>query len=598
MGENVEQNKNKEQRWTGLAVSSGLVVGRVLRVHGSRNQIYRVTLDDAEVEKELRRFRAAVRLSKRQLQAIKHRAEKELGVAHAYIFDAHLLMLEDKKLLHEVESYIKNENANAEWALKVVSDKLLAIYDEIKDEYLRERGSDIEDVVQRILIALSGHKTANRKIIDNAVIVAEDLLPSVVAELDFTYTKAFAMDVGGWTSHTAIIARGLGLPAIVGLHDLYRTARTGDEIIIDGNAGEVILHPSFATTELFQNRAKQQSVNGAAVGEAIQGKLKTLDGVEICLRTNLDMLIEKENMQVAAACGVGLYRSEFLLTQRGTLPTEEEQYQAYIKVAELSKEHPAKFRLFDMGGDKISVSLAENERNPALGLRAIRLSLTYQNIMRTQIRAVLRAAAKGNFEVSLPMVCDVLDVRRAKTIIEEEKKKLLDKGVEIGEIKLGAMIEVPSAVLTADKLAKEVDFFSLGTNDLVQYLLAVDRGNDQAAGWFRTLHPAVLKSVKQTLDAAKKANIPAIVCGEMAGTPVYSLILIGLGARELSMSTSSMRRVYKTLSKINVSEATEITTKCLECGTADEVEKIVTEECLKRWPDIFKPASLPTFVIQ
>ena len=592
MSEVVEGSGLTESRWRGLGVSGGFVAGRVLRVHGSRNQIYRVTLDNDEVEKEIRRFRAAVRLAKRQLNAIKLRAEQELGRNHAYIFDAHLLMLEDRKILHEVEAYIKRENANAEWALKVVSDKLLAVYDEIKDDYLRERGSDIEDVVQRLLVALNGQRPTHRRILENAVIVAEELLPSVIAELNSSLTKAIATDVGGWTSHTAIIARGLGLPAVVGLQNLYRTARTGDEIIVDGNRGEVILHPSTNTFHYYQS--KLVATNGAVVKEAIQGKVNTLDGTEITLRANLDFLVGNESLNVAAACGVGLYRSEFLLAHRGTMPTEEEQYQAYLKLAELSKNHPAKLRLFDIGGDKISVALAEYERNPALGLRAIRLSLTHEEILRTQIRAVFRAAAKGNFEVSFPMVADVLDVRRAKKIIDEENEKLLNAKIEIGEIKIGAMIEVPSAVLTANKIADEVDFFSLGTNDLVQYLLAVDRGNDHASDWFRTLHPAVLKSIKQTLDAARKAKIPSIVCGEMAGTPVYAVILVGLGARELSMTSSSLRRVHKALSNVKLDDAEEVAIKCMECGTANEVEEFVREDFLKRWSDIFPAESLPT----
>lgn len=594
MSSKAVENGVGEARWSGLAVSSGIVIGKVLRIHGSRNQIYRVTLDDVEVEKELRRFRAAVRLSKRQLLTIKHRAEKELGEEHAYIFDAHLLMLEDKKLLNDVETYIKREKANAEWALKVVSDKLLAIYAEIKDDYLRERGSDIDDVVQRLLVALSGHRPSHRRIIDNAVIVAEDLLPSVVAELDFAHTKAMATDVGGWTSHTAIIARGLGLPAVIGLHDLYRTARTGDGIIIDGYNGEVVLHPSAQTIEFYKNKAFKVSANGVAAKETVQGKLNTLDGAEITLRANLDLLIENEGYYFAAKCGIGLYRSEFLLSQRGTLPNEEEQYHAYLKLAELSKEHPVKFRLFDIGGDKISVALAENERNPALGLRAIRLSLTYEDIFRTQIRAVFRASLSGNFEVCLPMVADVSDVRRAKRLIEEEKEKLIQKGMNIGDIKVGAMIEVPSAVMTAEKLAGEVDFFSLGTNDLIQYLLAVDRGNDQASDWFRTLHPAVLQSIKRTIDAANKAGIPTTVCGEMAGTPVYAVMLVGLGARELSMTSSSLHRVHKALSNINMNEAEEVALECLNCGTAGEVEKLVRDEFLTRWSDVFPPESLPS----
>jgi len=587
------RNGLEEADWRGLGVSSGIVIGRVLRVHGGRQNIYRVTLDDSEVEREVRRFRAAVRLSKRQLQFVKTRAEKELGKEHAYIFDAHLLMLEDRKLLHEVEVYIKQEKANAEWALKVISDRLLAIYAQIKDDYLRERGSDIEDVVQRILVALNGQRAVSNRIFDNAVIVAEDLLPSIMAGLDFSHTRAIATDAGGWTSHTAIIARGIGLPAVVGLRDLYRNARTGDHIIVDATEGRVFLHPSTNTIEIYRNKAARLSANGAAAKEAVSGKLNTLDGIEIRLRTNIDLLVENEGLNVASACGIGLYRSEFLMSQRGTLPNEEEQFQAYLKVAELAKEQPAKIRLFDIGGDKISVAISENERNPALGLRAIRLSLTHDDILRTQIRAVFRASKYGNIEITLPMITDVADVRRAKRLIAEEKERLTASGEQINDLRIGAMIEVPSAVFTADKIAREVDFFSLGTNDLIQYTLAVDRGNDHVYHWFRTLHPAVLKSVHHTLEVADKEKIQAVVCGEMAGTPVYAVVLVGLGAKELSMSASSLNRVNKVLTKINRRDAKEVAEKCLECETADDVEELVRQEFTARWSNLFPPESLP-----
>ncbi len=584
----------EEADWHGLAVSGGIVIGRVLRVHGGRQNIYRVTLDDSEIDKEVRRFRAAVRLSKRQLQYVKTRAEKELGKEHAYIFDAHILMLEDRKLLHEVEAYIKKEKANAEWALKVVSDRLLAIYAQIKDDYLRERGSDIEDVVQRILVALSGQRSVSNRIFENAVIVAEDLLPSIMAGLDFTHTRAIATDAGGWTSHTAIIARGLGLPAVVGLRDLYRNARTGDKIIVDANEGRVFLHASAKTNEAYITKATKLIIDKATAKETVRGRFETLDGVGIRLRTNIDLLVENEGLHVASSSGIGLYRSEFLMSQRGTLPNEEEQFQAYLKVAELAKEQPAKIRLFDIGGDKISVALSEHERNPALGLRAIRLSLTHEDILRTQIRAIFRAAQYGKIEVTLPMVTDVADVRRAKRLIEEEKQRLIASGEEIKDLRIGAMIEVPSAVFTADKIAREVDFFSLGTNDLIQYTLAVDRGNDHVYDWFRTLHPAVLKSIHYTLEVADREKIQAVVCGEMAGTPVYAVVLLGLGAREFSMSASSLNRVHKVLSKVTQSEAKEVAHKCLECETADDVEELVRQEFTARWSDLFRPESLPS----
>jgi phosphotransferase system enzyme I (PtsI) len=585
--------EEQETRWDGLGVSDGVVVGRVLRVFSGTRQVYRATLDEGDVEKETRRLRAAIRLSRMQLLAIKARAEKELGADQAYIFDAHLLMLEDRKLLEDVENYIREERANAEWAVKVAADRLLAVYAEIKDDYLRARGSDIEDVMQRVLVALSGERSGYRKLTEDAVIVAEDLLPSAVAELDFEHARAIATDAGGWTSHTAIIARGLGIPAIVGLRDLHRYARTGDLVAVDAQQGVVILHPSSATVEHYKLVAANapQTRDATAVNE--NKPLRTLDGIEITLRANVELPAEYEDVRRFGARGIGLYRSEFLLSRQPEMPSEDEQCRAYVEVAELAGEDGATVRLFDLGGDKMGGVTTETERNPVLGLRAIRYSLTHEDVLRTQARAILRAAARVHLDIVLPMISDVMDVRRARRIISEESARLEDEGRKVGIVKIGAMIEVPSAVMTADKIAREVDFFSLGTNDLVQYLLAVDRGNEGVADWFRSLHPAVLQSIHRTLEAARKASIPAIVCGEMASTPAYAAILVGLGATHLSMTASSIPRVRRAIEGIKFEDAQEIALECLECETANDVEELVRVRFSKNWPQLFPPKSLP-----
>jgi phosphotransferase system enzyme I (PtsI) len=585
--------KKKEEHWRGLGVSDGVVLGRVLRIHTGTRQIYRETLDEAAVARELRRFRAAVRLSRRQLLAVKARAEKELGADHAYIFDAHLLMLEDRKLLDEVENYIERERANAEWAIKVASDGLLAVYSKIKDEYLRERGSDIEDVAQRLLVALRGERPGYRQLTEDAVIVAEDLLPSAMAELDLEHVRAIATDVGGWTSHMAIIARGLGIPAVVGLRDLYRRARTGDEIVVDALSGEVVLHPSTATKESYQSIATRATLARAATADGPRGLLRTQDEVEITLRANVELPAEYEGVSRYGARGIGLYRSEFLMSKRGVMPSEDEQCEAYMEVARLAGEAGATVRLFDLGGDKMGGLALETERNPALGLRAIRFCLTHEDVLRTQARAVLRAAAAGRLDIVLPMISDVTDVRRARRIIDEERGKLEQEGRETGRVKIGAMIEVPSAVWVADRLAREVDFFSLGTNDLVQYLLAVDRGNDEVADWFRSLHPAVLHSISHTIEAARRASIPAVVCGEMAASPVYAVLLVGLGATDFSMTPSSIPRVRRAVAGIRYEDAHAIALRCLDCESADEVEELVRVSLPARWPHLFPPETLP-----
>jgi phosphoenolpyruvate-protein phosphotransferase (PTS system enzyme I) len=321
--------------------------------------------------------------------------------------------------------------------------------------------------------------------------------------------------------------------------------------------------------------------------------LTTRDGVEIILRGNVELPSEYEGVRRFGAQGVGLYRTEFLLSQRGRMPTEDEQCEAYIEVATLAGADGAKVRLFDLGGDKLGTVEANVERNPALGLRAIRFCLRHEEILRTQIRAILRAAAHGRLELVLPMISDVAEVRRARRIVEEERARLQLEGREFGLVHVGAMIEVPSAVLMAERLARAVDFFSLGTNDLVQYLLAVDRASDEVADWFRTLHPAVLQSIKRALDAAAAAGIPANVCGEMAATPTYAVVLLGLGARDLSMAAASIPRVRRTLAGVEAERARVIAEECLACETADEVEELVRVRLMAAWPQLFPVNSLP-----
>ena len=586
-------SETQESRYKGVGVSTGVVVGRVLRTQTGTRDAYRTRIDDTELERELRRFHAAVRLARRQLMAIKEKAEKELGKDHAYIFDAHLLMLEDEKLINDVDAYIREERSNAEWALKVVSDRLLAVYAEMKDEYLRERGSDIEDVVQRLLVALRGERPPHRKLSESAVIVSEDLLPSAIAELDLDYAQAVATDSGGWTSHMAIIARGLGIPTVVGLGDFYRRARTGDPVIVDADRSEVILNPSPGTIEQYESRPQSTRESPIKTSQTITGPAATVDGVQVTLRANVELPAEFASVREYGASGVGLYRSEFLLRGDHTTLSEDEQYRAYAELARMAGEEGAIVRLFDLGALTHRDGAAEAERNPALGLRAIRFGLKYQALMRTQVRAILRAATEGRLSILLPMVADVADVKRARAVIEDEREDLVAAGDRVPELRIGAMIEIPSAVITAEKIARAVDFFELGTNDLVQYTLAVDRGNEEVADWFRTLHPAVLFGIRRTIDAARGVGIPAIVCGEMASTPAYSILLIGLGAVELSMTPAAIPRIRRVLGQISAGEARRIALDCLDCETADQVEEIVTREFRELWPDVFPPENLP-----
>lgn len=582
----------REIRFKGLGVSEGVVIGQVLRMHDGVQHVYRWKINVEELDQERQRFRDAVEVAKQQVLKIKQQAADRLGAEHAYIFDAHLLLLEDEKLLGDVEQQITKQHANAEWAVKVVGDRLLSLYSEIKDQHLRERWSDIEDVMQRVVVALSGVNPKHRNLSDDAVIVSQDLLPSAVAELDLEHARALATDTGGWTSHTAILARGIGIPAVVGLRDFYRRTRTGDRIIVDSSRDEVILHPTEATLEQYESQRETRRGASATAAE-VTGPLVTKDGVEITLRANIELPSEFEGVARYGARGVGLYRSEFLLARRGVVGSEDEQCKAYEDVARLAGEDGAVIRLFDLGGENAAEQFPELEKNPALGLRAIRFGLSHEEVMRTQVRAILRAAAKGNLKIVLPMVADVGDVVRARGIIDEESELLEQAGEQFRRIDIGAMVEVPSAVLMADSIAKLVDFFELGTNDLVQYTLAVDRGNDEVADWFRTLHPAVLRSIDVSLKAARSANIPAIVCGEMASTPAYATLLTGMGATDLSMTPSAIPRVRMTIAAIDSRDAKSVVEECFACHTADEVENLVRSRFSQLWYDVFPAATLP-----
>ncbi len=584
-----------EQHWDGIAVSDGVAAGRVLRLHDGARSLFRTTLAAGEVAPEVERLRRAIHAAHEQLAAIKERAERQLGTEHAYIFDAHLAMIEDRKLVEDIETCIRREQVNAEWAVKVVTDHLLGVYAEFTDDYLRERGSDIEDVARRILTALGGAPHVKRQITEDAVIVAEELLPSTLAELDFARVRAIVSDVGGWTSHSAIIARGLGIPAIVGVRDFYRSARTGNSVIVDATRGRVTLHPSAAELQRFDFASTHAHASTATPHKLLREPLYTLDGEQVFLRANVELPAEYAGVASFGAHGIGLYRSEFLWSQHNRMPTEEEQYAAYAEVVRVAGQGGATIRLFDFGGDKFALEGLEPERNPALGLRAIRLGLRHEEILRTQASALLRVAHTApGLGIVLPMVADAGDVRRARAVIEAERARLVEQGTSVGEVRIGAMIEVPSAALTIERITAEVDFLSLGTNDLVQYTLAVDRGNDAVAEWFRSLHPAVLTSIRRTLEAARAASLPAIVCGEMAAAPAYAFVLVGLGARDLSMSASSIPRIRRMISQVNTVQARGIADACLECATAGEVEELVRVRLGAELPQLFTPDMLPT----
>lgn len=538
----------------------------------------------------MRRFRAAIRLAKRQLKKISATVDNS---SRLNVFEAHLLILDDKSLQDKIENNIVRQKINAEWAVKVVTDRYIATYKAIPDEHLREKYIDLEDVSDRILAALGGGGKSNLRLQKNSIIVAKEVKPSTLIELTDSQPKAIITEHGGWTSHTFILARELNLPAVTGMKGILRRVQTGDEVIVDGFNGNVIVHPSKESSAKFKIAAAEFQAFSVKEEEVVFDKLKTLDGVEIKIRANIDLPYGYSRAKRLGAKGIGLYRSEFLFNQFKGFPSEQEQIRAYRKIANLAGEEGVRIRTFDLSIEQLAEENAEKQMNPALGLRAIRLMLNYKKQFRCQIRALLQASFENQIDIVLPMISDVSEILETKKIIESEKDYLKRKKINYGNPRLGAMIEVPSAVFTADEIACEVDFFCVGTNDLVQYFLGVDRDNEIVADWFRTLHPAVLRAIKTTLRAALKNNIDAVICGEMAGSPVYVPILIGLGAIELSMNVNSISRVRRTISNIAYEEAKLITDSLLNLATADEVEFFVRESYLKSWSHLFSTEVLP-----
>lgn len=565
--------RSRDAKLLGLAASPGVAIGRALRLdERGRHQFYYVEVSPAQVRAEIKRLREAAAEARAQLEEIKAKLTRELGSQHAYILDAHLLMLEDEKLLAELESEIKSRRINAEWAVRDVADRVAAACRQMRDPYLRERATDIEDLAARLLTILSGHAPFNLSQLEqNVVIVAHDIGPSTVAELNLNRVLAFVTDAGGRTSHSAIIARALGIPAVVGLHDVTRQTRTGDAIIVDGEAGQVILRPTKPTIRKYmdkQRRARRRAGPAPAASEAAE----TLDGLRITLKANVELPSELESLRLFGAEGIGLYRSEYLFLNRlPELPTEEEQYQVYKQLAEAAGPGGANIRIFDLGGDKLILEGFEEEANPALGLRAIRLSLKVEDIFRAQIRAILRASQYGKLRLVLPLISTLSELRAAKRIIEETKAQLEHDA----ELEIGVMIEVPAAALMADLFARESDFLSIGTNDLVQYLLAVDRSNENVAHLYRPLHPAVLRTIAHLVKVSRSAGVPLELCGEMASDPLQAAALVGLGLKCLSMAPASIPLIKDVIRSIEYSRARQIVNEALKLATAEEVEDLL-----------------------
>ncbi|HEX4947480.1 MAG TPA: phosphoenolpyruvate--protein phosphotransferase [Blastocatellia bacterium] len=573
-----------EERLEGIGICPGIAIGTAFLVDDPRGRIIRVRLRESDVEREIARFRKAVEVAQQQLNAVYQRLREALGEEQAYILEAHVLLLQDQTIGRQVEQFIRDNRANAEWAVRVVSNRLLEVYAEITDEYMRARSTDLEDVSNRIITILSGTQPRTfDNFSEDAILVADDLLPSIAAEMNTEKIHGFATNVGGWTSHTAIIARSLNIPAVAGLRNITSHIRSGETIIIDGNDGLVIVRPAPDTMRFYlEQRAREQQ---QAVYDLNERELPaiTRDGQTIALRANIELTDEIDAVQRFNAAGIGLFRSEFLYakTESG-LPSEDEQYEVYKLLAETSGKEGAVIRTFDLGGDKLHLSGFKAERNPALGLRAIRLSFRVEEVFRTQLRAILRAAVHGHLKIVLPMISNLDELRRAKQTIAAVAEELRNKNIpHQSDLEIGVMIEVPSAVFLADHFAREAAFFSLGTNDLTQYLLAVDRANENVTDLFDSLHPGVLRAIKLLTDAAHKAHIPVTVCGEMAANPAQALVLLGLGLFDLSMTPSAIPLIKRVIRAVDLSDVRKLAEHTLTLVTPAEVSRYVHEEAAK-----------------
>ena len=560
----------------GIAASSGIAIAKAYCLVEPDLSFSKKTVEDSATE--VARFQSALSISKSELEAIRDLAEKELGADDAAIFNAHVLVLTDPELIGPIEEKIKADQVNAEFALKETTDMFITMFEQMDSEYMQERAADIRDVTKRVLSHLLGVKMVSPSMIDEEVIViAEDLTPSDTAQLNRQFVKGFTTDIGGRTSHSAIMARSLEIPAVVGTQESTKLIQDGDLVIVDGLNGEIHINPSAEVVADYESKQLQFEQQKVEWAKLVNEKTITADGHQVELAANIGTPEDLVGVKNNGGEGVGLYRTEFLYMGKDKLPTEEEQFEAYKKVLEGMAGMPVVVRTLDIGGDKeLSYLQLPEEMNPFLGFRAIRLCLEEQEIFRTQLRALLRASVFGNLKIMFPMIATLGEFRQAKAILEEEKQALLANGTAIADhIEVGIMVEIPSTAVQADVFAKEVDFFSIGTNDLIQYTFAADRMNERVSYLYQPYNPAILRLVKMVIDAAHKEGKWAGMCGEMAGDEIAVPLLIGLGLDEFSMSATSILPARTQIKKLKKSDMIELVEEALQMGTAEEVVEAV-----------------------
>lgn len=578
------------ERLKGIGVSSGLAVGSAL-VAIQRTQVIRFPIAPDRVARELSALERARVRSHEQLQQIRERIAALKGSDLAAIFDAQLLILEDPMLLGRAAALIAEERVNAEWAVQRALDELAAVFDDVQDPYLHERKGDLHDVAGRLRMNMRGEKGGLRDLLQDldtpCVLVADELTPSVVAQLDWTHIRGFVTDAGSRTYHTAILARSLGVPAVVGLHDVSTRVAPGASILIDGDTGDVLIDPPRALQQEAEAKMRLAKLHLPAL-VTWEGPTVTRDGVRVLLQANIERSDDVPAALASGAEGIGLYRSEFLLGGGPPdMAAEEEQYHEYRRVVEQMAPKPVTIRTFDIDERQLARPILEaaldtrwfpeHERAGHAGLRGIRFGLAQPAIFKTQLRALLRAAAFGSLRIMFPFVSSVQEVRAARVLLAEARAELGARGIATPEVPIGIMIEVPSAAFTASLLAREVDFFTIGTNDLIQYTLAVDRTDERVSDRYEPLHPAVLRLLRQVRRGAVMRGIPVAVCGEMASDPLLLRLLVGCGLTEFSMTPGALEMARQVIQETSAAEMARIAARVLTLGTVDEIEGFLFE---------------------
>ncbi len=574
------------QELRGISVSPGIAIGPAFVYHDDRPAIPEYEVEIERLASEMDRFNTAVEKAKGEIEALKDKAEAEVSDRSTSLLDSHLLMLEDPEFIKAVKEKLRENRKNIEWVLYRAVQDIIEQLNATNQEYFQERGADVHDVAKRILNHLLHRDQVSLADLSvEVILVAHDLLPSEAIAMNKRMVRAIAMDAGGKTSHTAILARSFEIPAVLGLSNITSLVEPSSTMIVDGNAGRVILDPDDDTVSRYleaQREWKRHEVQLMGLNEL---NAETNDGKLIQLMANIEVPEEVDAVPAHGADGVGLYRSEFLFLQPGRLPTEEEQYNAYSYVLNALDGKPVTIRTLDVGGDKVVPELEGlGERNPILGWRAIRFCLSRIDLFKTQLRALLRASTYGNLRIMFPMISGVEELSRVYEILDDVKEELRTEGIAFKEnIPVGIMIEVPSAAMTADILARKVDFFSIGTNDLIQYTIAVDRGNEKIAYLYEPFHPGVLRLLKLIIDSGHEVGIPVGMCGEMAGDPLASLILLGLGLDEFSMSAAGIPEVKRIIRSVSMTDAEELVGSVLDMRSYEEVDAFVQDLMEKRF---------------